>query len=162
MNNEELEQLLLEGDKAVNDDKRLSMFFNNSSMSRMLDVLLNNPDLKMTIEDILYKAGLSRKAVQVNVPLLFENNIIIEEHLKYYKFYQLNQDNPLVKQISQFRDILLVNNVFIEKRLPTTGRKPDKKESNRRVNTGFQKQRGRSKQSKDARKPVQKKSTYKK
>jgi hypothetical protein len=161
--NEELEKLLLEADNAVNDNKKLSMFFNNSSMSRILDVLLDNPNLKINIEEVLYKAGLSRKSIQVNVPLLLENNIIIEEHLKYYKFYQLNQNNPLVKQITQFRDILSVNNVFIEKRLPTTtGRKPNKKENNRRVNTRLSKETRTTKQSKDARKPVQKKSTYKK
>lgn len=159
MNQQELEQLLLEGDKAINDNTKLSLFFNNSSMARMLDVLLSNPKLKMTIEDILYKAGLSRKSIQVNVPLLRENNIIFEEQLGLYKFYQLNNDNSLVKQITQFRDILLVNNVFIEKRGP---RKSDKKESNRRVNTGLSKQTGRSKQSKNAQRTVQKKSARKK
>jgi DNA-binding transcriptional ArsR family regulator len=123
-----LEKLLLKGDKAVNDNTKLSLFFNNSSMARMLDVLLNNPDLKMTIEDILYKAGLSRKAIQVNMPLLTENNLLIEEIYRPYKFYRLNKKNSLVKQITKFRDILLVNNVFIEKRGP---RKPDQKKSNR-------------------------------
>jgi hypothetical protein len=161
--NEELEKLLLEADNAVNDNKKLSMFFNNSSMSRILDVLLDNPNLKINIEEVLYKAGLSRKSIQVNVPLLLENDIIIENKVMYYKFYQLNQNNPLVKQITQFRDILSVNNVFIEKRLPTTtGRKPNKKENNRRVNTRLSKETRTTKQSKDARKPVQKKSTYKK
>jgi hypothetical protein len=161
--NEELEKLLLEADNAVNDNKKLSMFFNNSSMSRILDVLLDNTNLKINIEEVLYKAGLSRKSIQVNVPLLLENDIIIENKVMYYKFYQLNQNNPLVKQITQFRDILSVNNVFIEKRLPTTtGRKPNKKENNRRVNTRLSKETRTTKQSKDARKPVQKKSTYKK
>lgn len=159
----QIEQLLTDSDKIINENKKLSLFFNNTSMAKILDVLLDNPDIKINIMNVLYKAGLSRKAIQVNMGLLLENNIVTEEKIGLYKFYTLNKDNPLVKQISQFRDILLVNNVFIEKRLPTTtGRKPDKKESNRRVNTGFQKQRGRSKQSKDARKPVQKKSTYKK
>ncbi len=157
MNQQELEKLLLKGDKAVNDNTKLSLFFNNSSMSRMLDVLLNNPELKMTIEDILYKAGLSRKAIQVNMGLLTENNIIIETKIKYYKFYELNRKNSLVKEITKFRDILLVNNVFIEKR-PAKG-KPDEKESNRRVNTGIRQERGRSKQSKNAGRTVQEKST---
>ena len=155
MNRQELEQLLLEGDKAVNDNKKLSLFFNNTSMARILDVLLDNPDLRISIEDVLYKAGLSRKAIQVNVPLLLENNIIIETKALYYRFYQINKKNPLVKQITQFRNILSVNNVFIEKR-----REPEQKKSNRRVNTGLQKQRGRPKQSKNGRPTVQEKPTY--
>ncbi len=155
MNRQELEQLLLEGDKAVNNNKKLSLFFNNTSMARILDVLLDNPDLRISIEDVLYKAGLSRKAIQVNVPLLLENNIIIETKALYYRFYQINKKNPLVKQITQFRNILSVNNVFIEKR-----REPEQKKSNRRVNTGLQKQRGRPKQSKNGRPTVQEKPTY--
>ncbi len=159
----QLEQLLTESDKIVNNDKRLSLFFNNSSMSRLLDVFLDNPDIYMNIENVLKVAGLSRKAIQVNMPLLYENNILNEEIHRPYKFYKLNEKSSLVKQITEFRDILLVNNVFIEKRRPTTtNRKSNKKESNRRVNTGFQKQRGRSKQSKNAQRTVQKKSTHKK
>jgi len=158
MNQQELEQLLLESKQITNENKKLSLFFNNSSMSKILDVLLNNPDSNINIVDALYKAGLSRKAIQVNVGLLLENNIITEQHIRYYKFYKLNKKNPLVKQITQFRDILLVNNVFIEKRRPTT--KSDQKKSNRRVNTGLQKQRGRPKQSKNAQRAVQEKPTY--
>ena len=124
-------------------------------MSKILDVLLNNPDSNINIVDALYKAGLSRKAIQVNVGLLLENNIITEQHIRYYKFYKLNKKNPLVKQITQFRNILSVNNVFIEKR-----REPEQKKSNRRVNTGLQKQRGRPKQSKNAQRAVQEKPTY--
>jgi hypothetical protein len=154
----ELEKLLLESKKITNENKKLSLFFNNSSMGKILDVLLNNPNSTINIMDALYKAGLSRKAIQVNVGLLLENNIITEEHIRYYKFYKLNKKNSLVKQITQFRDILLVNNVFIEKRRPTT-RESNKKESNRRVNTKLQQGR-RTKQSKNGGKSIQEKPTY--
>lgn len=150
-----LEQLLLKSDKITNENKKLSLFFNNSSMAKMLDVLLDNPSTKINIMNVLYKAGLSRKAIQVNVGLLLENNIVIEEKIGLYKFYTLNKKNSLVKQITQFRNILLVNNVFIEKRGPRG--KSDQKESNRRINTGFSKQGGRSKQSKNAQRAVQEK-----
>ena len=156
----QIEQLLTDSDKITNENKKLSLFFNNTSMAKILDVFLNNPDKKINIMNVLYKAGLSRKAIQVNMGLLLENNIIIEEKIGLYKFYQLNNDNSLVKQITQFRDILLVNNVFIEKR-PTIGTKQEKK-SNRRVNTRLSKQTGRTKQSKDAQRTVQKKSARKK
>ncbi len=151
-----LEKLLTESDKITNNDKRLSLFFNNSSMSRLLDVFLDNPDIYMNIENVLKVAGLSRKAIQVNMPLLYENNIVCEEMHRPYKFYRLNDKNTLVKQITEFRNILLVNNVFIEKR-----RESDKKASNRRINTKLQQGRG-TKQSKNGRPTVQKKSTYKK
>lgn len=156
----QLEQLLLESDKITNSDKRLSLFFNNSSMSRLLDVFLDNPDTFMNIEDVLKVAGLSRKAIQVNMPLLYENNILNEEIHRPYKFYKLNDKSYLVKQITQFRDILLVNNVFIEGK--PTKRTLKEKKSDRRVNTRLQKQGGRTKQSKNARKPIQGKSTRKK
>jgi len=152
----QLEQLLTESDKITNSDKRLSLFFNNSSMSRLLDVFLDNPDLYVNIENVLKVAGLSRKAIQVNMPLLYENNILNEEIHRPYKFYKLNDKSSLVKQITEFRNILLVNNVFIEKR-----RKPDQKKNNRRVKSKLQ-QGGRTKQSKNGRSTVQKKSTYKK
>jgi len=153
----QLEQLLTESDKITNSDKRLSLFFNNSSMSRLLDVFLNNPDIYMHIDNVLKAAGLSRKAIQVNMPLLYENNILNEEIHRPHKFYKLNDKSHLVKQITQFRDILLVNNVFIEKR----PRKPDQKKNNRRVKPKLQQGR-RTKQSKNAGQTIQKKSTYKK
>lgn len=161
----QLEQLLLESDKITNSDKRLSLFFNNSSMSRLLDVFLDNPDTFMNIEDVLKVAGLSRKAIQVNMPLLYENNILNEEIHRPYKFYKLNDKSYLVKQITQFRDILLVNNVFIEGKptgVRTNKRTKQEKKSDRRVNTRLQKQGGRTKQSKNARKPIQGKSARKK
>jgi len=158
----QLEQLLTESDKITNSDKRLSLFFNNSSMSRLLDVFLDNPDTYMNIDNVLKVAGLSRKAIQVNMPLLYENNILNEEIHRPYKFYKLNDKSSLVKQITQFRDILLVNNVFVEKRSTSTaGRKPDQKKNNRRVKPKLQQGR-RTKQSKNGRPTVQKKSTYKK
>jgi hypothetical protein len=144
--NEYLEKLLLDSDGLTNDNKKMSKFFNNSSMSRLLDVFLDNPNLKMNIMNVLDVAGLSRKAIQVNIPLLLENDMIIEEQYKIYKFYKLNTNNSLVKQISQFRNILLVNNVFIPK-IPATR----KKKQNRRVNTKLQKNRSPRKSKKISR-----------
>ena len=142
---EYLEKLLLDSDGLTNNTKKMSKFFNNSSMSRLLDVFLDNPSLKMNIMDVLAVSGLSRKAIQVNIPLLLENNMIIEEQCKTYKFYILNTKNSLVKQISQFRNILLVNNVFIPK-TPS-----GKKKQTGRVNTKLQKNRSPRKSKKVSR-----------
>jgi len=134
-------ELFIDSQNIVNSNNKLTLFFNNSSMSKLLDIFLDNPDIKIYTVDLLYKTGLSRKAIQVNIPLLMENNIISEEKYAKFKFYQLNTNNSLVKQISQFRNIVLVNNVFIPK-IPT-----GKKKQNRRVNTKLQKNRspGKSK-----------------
>ena len=128
------EKLFNDSQNIVNSNNKLTLFFNNSSMSKLLDIFLDNPHIMIYTIDLLNKTGLSRKAIQVNIPLLMENDIISEEKYAKYKFYKLNTNNSLVKQISQFRSILLVNNVFIPKI-------PSRKKQNRRVNTKLQKDR---------------------
>jgi hypothetical protein len=135
------EELFNDSQNITSYNNKLTLFFNNSSMSKLLDIFLDNPHTEIYTIDLLNKTGLSRKAIQVNIPLLMENDIISEEKYSKFKFYKLNSNNSLVKQISQFRNILLVNNVFIPK-TPS-----GKKKQNRRVNTKLQKNRspGKSK-----------------
>ena len=132
-----LQKILVDSDNISNDDKKLSTFFGKCAMARLLEVFLNNPDKKLNVEDILLEAGLSIKAIFVNMPFLLDNNMILKERYKQYKFYQLNTENILVRQISEFRDILVINNA----------RTTSKKKNNRQVDTKFKKTR-RTKQSK--------------
>lgn len=128
-----LEQLLFDSDKAIHKNHQMSEFFNNTSMARLLDIFLNNPNLKINIEDALNKTSLSQKSKWVNFPKLVKLGIITEERYKHHKFYQLNSDNEQVKQISQFRDILT--------HASTDQQQPSKKTTNRRVNTKLQPKR---------------------
>lgn len=91
---------------AKNTNHRLSEFFNNSSMARILDAFLDNPDTSIYTIDLLNISGLSRKSLWVNMPQLFDLEILIEEGYKTHKFYRLNKNNEQVKQISKFREVL--------------------------------------------------------
>jgi hypothetical protein len=129
-----LEQLLFDSDRAIHKNHQMSEFFNNTSMARLLDIFLSNPNLKINIDDALNKTSLSQKSKWVNFPKLVKLGIITEERYKHHKFYQLNSDNEQVKQISQFRDILTHNNAS------TDQQQPDKKQ-NRRIDTKLQQKR---------------------
>lgn len=108
---EYIRKLLLDSETITNDNKQLSLFFNNSSMGKILDVFLNNQDVKMNIVDILNIAELSRKSIWTNMPKLLKSGIILEEQHEHWKFYLLNKKNTQAKQISQFRDTLVVKDV---------------------------------------------------
>lgn len=134
---EQLEQILMASDNITNDDKKLSIFFGKCAMARLLEVFLNNPNKLLNVEDVLIEAGLSRKAIVVCMPFLIDNNMIVAEEYKFYKFYKLNSKNVLVKQISEFRNILLVNI-----NANTTTGKSNKNKKNRQINPKHAKKRG--------------------
>lgn len=126
-------------------NNKLSMFFGNCAMSRLLDYLLDNSDRNLLASEIMMQADLSTKSIWTAMPYLVENDMVLERPSGYYKNYQLNTESALIKQISKFRDILVINNVQRRKYI----RKSVKKKSNRQVNTKLQK-KGRTKQSKNA------------
>lgn len=106
-----IEQILIKSQDITNDNKQLSLFFNNSSMSKILDVFLNNPGVKITTYDLLNTSGLSNKAIFVNIPKLLKSGMVLEEYIEHRKLYVLNTKNQQAKQISQFRDTLSVKDV---------------------------------------------------
>jgi hypothetical protein len=106
-----IEQILIKSQDITNDNKQLSLFFNNSSMSKILDVFLNNPGVKITTYDLLTTSGLSNKAIFVNIPKLLKSGMVLEEYIEHRKLYLLNTKNQQAKQISQFRDTLSVKDV---------------------------------------------------
>ena len=128
---------------------KLSTFFGNCAMSRLLDFLLDNPDEELSADDLMSREGadLSTKSIWTNMPYLVENGMVLERPSGYYKNYQLNTESALIKQISQFRDILVINNVQRRK----YERKSVKKKGNRQVNSKSKQQKqGRPRQSKNA------------
>jgi hypothetical protein len=133
----EFDQLLADSSNLLNKNHALTDFFNNSSMAKIIDVFLDNPGLKITIEDVLDVTKLSRKSVWLNFPKLVNSTILLEEQYKRHKFYLLNGKNPQVKQISQFRDILIRNastiNTIIRKQTKTNRRINPKHEPKRRT-----------------------------
>lgn len=141
---QELTQILLDSENITNEDKKLSIFFGKCAMARLLEVFLNNPDKLLNVGDVLNQAGLSKKVIVLNMPFLIDNNMITTEEYKFYKFYKLNSENVLVKQISEFRNILLVN----VPRTVTTG-KSNKNKKNRQINTKYGK-KGGTRKSKNA------------
>ena len=80
-------------------------------MSKILDVFLNNPGVKITTYDLLNTSGLSNKAIFVNIPKLLKSGMVLEEYIEHRKLYVLNTKNQQAKQISQFRDTLSVKDV---------------------------------------------------
>jgi hypothetical protein len=133
----EFDQLLADSSNLLNKNHALTDFFNNSSMAKILDVFLDNPDLKITIEDVLDVTKLSRKSVWLNFPKLVNSTILLEEQHKHHKFYVLNGKNPQVKQISQFRDILIrnastINTIIRKKTAATTVRRVNTKHEPKR------------------------------
>lgn len=135
----------------MNDNNKLSTFFGNCAMSRLLDYLLDNPDEELSADDLMSREGadLSTKSIWTNMPYLVENGMVLERPSGYYKNYQLNTENELIKQISKFRDILVINNV--QRRKYERKQQPDKKKSNRQVNIKSKQQKqGRPRQSKNA------------
>lgn len=107
---QKLQELLTKSRDIEYINEKLTIFFNNSSMARLLDVFLDHSNVKITIMDLLDRAQLSRKAIVSSIPFLLKNNMISEEQHGFYKFYKLNTKNKLVKQITEFRNNIIVNN----------------------------------------------------
>lgn len=141
--NKKLERMLENSNMISNNDKRLSIFFGKCAMGRLLDVFLNNPNKKIHIDPIIFIGDLSPKIMVDQMPFLRENNIILEEEQGHYKFYKLNKANPLVKQISKFRDILVIDNNH------ASTDKKQQSENNRQINPKLSKKRT-TRKSKDA------------
>ena len=58
--------LFLASKKVKNTNKTLTKFFNNTSMARILDIFLDNPDTAISLKDFL-RLGISRKSIFNNI-----------------------------------------------------------------------------------------------
>lgn len=108
---EDYEKMFKVSKKARKKDYTLTVFFNNSSMSKILDLFLDNPDLAIFTPDFMEKADVSRKSLYNHIRMLMSFDIIIEIEIGKKKFYKWNTDNQQAKHISKLRDILNNDNV---------------------------------------------------
>lgn len=91
--------------KVKNTNKTLGIFFNGSSMARILDIFLDNPDSRIGLSDFI-RLGISRSSMENNIPILKEMDVIDETFIAPFKFYSLIRDNTRVKHLEDLRDIL--------------------------------------------------------
>jgi hypothetical protein len=101
----ENKQLFSKSKKVKNTNKKLSKFFNNTSMARILDIFFDNPDTAIGLVDLV-RLGISRKSIENNIPILKEKGIIEETFISPFKFYSLVRDNTEAKHLEDLRDML--------------------------------------------------------
>jgi hypothetical protein len=92
--------------KVKNTNKTLSKFFNNTSMARILDIFLDNPNTAIGLSDFV-RLGISRKSLENNIPNLLELGVIEETYISPFKFYTWVSDNSQAKHLEDLRDIVL-------------------------------------------------------
>jgi len=97
--------LFLASKKVKNTNKTLTKFFNNTSMARILDIFLDNPDTAISLKDFL-RLGISRKSIFNYIPILLEKGLIEESYIPPFKFYTWVRDNNQAKHLEDLRDIL--------------------------------------------------------
>lgn len=100
-------EMLAESKDISNLNHILADFWNNTSMSRVLDILIENKDIWINIGDMLVVGDLSRKSVRVNTDILLEKGIIEKKIEKYYTFFKWNKDNEQAKHLEKLRNILI-------------------------------------------------------
>lgn len=101
----ENKNIFLASKKVKNKNKTLTKFFNNTSMARILDIFLDNPDTFIGLSDFV-RLGISRKSLENNIPNLLERNMILESYISPFKFYIWNVENNQAKHLAKLRDIL--------------------------------------------------------
>jgi len=100
-------KLFISSKNIRNDNRKMAKFFNNSSMGRVLDVFMNNPDKPIYTDHIRLAAdGLSRQSLYDNIPKLMEKGVITEEFKGQLKFFTYHSDNKLAKHLEKLRDML--------------------------------------------------------
>jgi hypothetical protein len=104
-----LENMFKTSYKIKNPNKPFTEFFNNASKAIILDIFFDNPNTDIYTLDLLKHAGLSRKVIYTNMPILLKLGVISEKKMGLHKFFRLNDKHSdgVVKQISKFRDTLL-------------------------------------------------------
>lgn len=107
---EDLKNMFGKSKNIKNNNKILSNFFGNSVMGRILDLLLDNPNLAIFTPDFTEKSDISRKSLYSNMVILTSLGIVIEIDIGKKKFYKWNKDNPQAKHISKLRNILDIDN----------------------------------------------------
>ena len=96
-------------DMSINTVKKhntLTIFFNNSIMSKILDLFLDNQDIAIFTRDFIEKGVISQKSFYNHLRILLSFDIVIEIEIGKKKFYKWNEKNPQANQISKLRDML--------------------------------------------------------
>lgn len=96
--------------KVEKKQETLTNFFNNCTMSRILDLLIDNPNSPIFTQDFLQFSDVSQRSLYNNLRTLIGMDIVIEIEIGKKKFYKLNTKNPQAKHISKLRDILNIDN----------------------------------------------------
>ncbi|MFB6245868.1 MAG: winged helix-turn-helix domain-containing protein [Candidatus Nanohaloarchaea archaeon] len=77
----------------------------NPNIEKMLEVLLDHPNVGYTKNDIVDKAGISRSDLRKSWDILEENGIVVEKGSYGGKtLYRLNPDSDLVNHIGKVMD----------------------------------------------------------
>lgn len=103
---DDLKELLKISKKTKRKQQILTEFFNKCTMSRILDLLLDNPDKPIFTADFLQRGDISQKSLQINLRKLILMDVVIEIEIGKKKFYKWNSNNVQAKHISKLRDIL--------------------------------------------------------
>lgn len=100
-------KILSQSKKITNRNRKVSKFFNNCSMGRVLDVFISNPNIPIYTDDIRRVAdNLSRQALYDNIPKLVEKGLVTEEFIGQHKFFTYHGENKLAKHLEKLRDML--------------------------------------------------------
>jgi hypothetical protein len=97
--------IFLASKRAKNKNKTLTKFFNKTSMARILDIFLDNPDTFIGLSDFV-RLGISRKSLENNIPTLLGKGIIEEDYISPFKLYKWVGDNTQAKHLEDLRHIL--------------------------------------------------------
>lgn len=119
---EDYQKMLKDSQEASNDIQMFTGFFSNSVMARILDLLLNNPKIRIFTSDIVEKIDISRKSLYTNMVILTNFKIVTEFQCGKKKCYILNHKNPITKHLTKLRDILYTDNAKIESKKEKSSR----------------------------------------